>query len=219
MSSIILKKLIFCRPPAKVLFAACGQRYLNTVSSISIDITPGTPSSAPAPSDQRLTESCMPVASPVMLTANSAAMPPKALRKSAEKPRLSVTANTVIASAAAAATITKTVFIPVDMAIPAFLFVADGYIAAFKSLLLCELQKPVVSALERFYLIYRGFYRVVVLAVFKPQICRVHLLFERPYVHKQLFLPVGGFVRLFELSSEQIFESSNHFFVLPVLFV
>ena len=52
------------------------------------------------------------------------------------------------------------------------------------------------------------------------------VLFEREmcirdssYVHEQLLLPCRSFVRLFELSSEQIFESSNHFFVLPVLFV
>lgn len=124
--------------------------YLKTILSTSIDITPGTPSSAPAPSDQRLTESCIPVASPAMLTANSAAAPPIALSISAEKPRLFVTANTVIASAAAARNIIRTVFIPVDKAIPSFQFVADGYVAAFKSLLLCELQESVVAALERF---------------------------------------------------------------------
>jgi len=110
---------------------------------------------------------------------------------SAEKPRLFVTANTVIASAAAARNIIRTVFIPVDKAIPSFQFVADGYVAAFKSLLLCELQESVVAALERFKLIYCGLDRVVVLAVFKPQICRVHLLFERSYVPRAAAPPLS----------------------------
>lgn len=105
-----------------------------------MDITPGTPSNAPAVSDQRLTASCIPVAIPVMFTANSAAIPPRAFNSSDEKPRFLVSTNAAIAMHTVVSAAISNIFIPVDKTIPSFQFIADCYIAAFEILVFCHLE-------------------------------------------------------------------------------